>query len=134
MKKVNLKYGSEAIMGRLYLLISVFVLFINMQINAATYQDLTVTGQVKSSDDGSPLPGVNVLLKGEQGGTITDVDGRYSIQVTDANSVLIFSYVGFATEEISVAGRSIIDVDMAVDITSLQEVVVTALGIKREEK
>ncbi len=134
MKKVNIKNISEGIMSRILLFLSVFVLFLIAQIHAANFQGITVTGQVKSSEDGSPLPGVNVLLKGAQGGTITDVDGKYNIQVTDENSVLIFSYVGFTTEEISVGGRSVIDVEMVVDITSLQEIVVTALGIKREEK
>jgi len=97
-------------------------------------QGFTVTGKVTSFADGSALPGVNVLLKGSQEGTITDIDGNYAIQASSENAILVFSYVGFNSEEVSVAGRSVVDVEMMEDITSLNEVVVTALGIKREEK
>ena len=84
--------------------------------------------------DGQALPGVNVLVKGTSNGTITDMQGNYKVTVPDEGAVLIFSFVGYTTEEIPVNGQSTIDIDLADDISSLQEVVVTALGIKREEK
>lgn len=95
--------------------------------------DVTVTGKVTSSDDGTALPGVNVYVKGTQNGTITDGEGKYTLAMSDDNGILVFSYIGFTTQEISVAGRSTIDVVLQVNAETLGEVVVTALGIQREE-
>jgi iron complex outermembrane recepter protein len=96
----------------------------------------TVTGRVTTSGDGSPLPGVSVLVKGTTTGTTTDADGRFSIQVpqSEPNAVLTFSFIGFTTQEISVSGRTTVDVAMDEDIAQLGEVVVTAFGISRETK
>ena len=102
--------------------------------NAESFQGPTVTGKVTGSLDGSGLPGVNVLLKGSQEGTITDINGDYSLEVVDGNSTLVFSYVGYNSEEIVVGSRTVIDVEMIEDITALSEIVVTALGIEREDK
>jgi TonB-linked SusC/RagA family outer membrane protein len=96
--------------------------------------DVTVTGKVTSADDNTPLPGVNVYLKGTQTGTITDGDGNYTLAVSDENGTLVFSYIGFTTQEVSIGGRTSINVVLQPSLESLQEVVVTALGIKREEK
>lgn len=95
-----------------------------------------VTGQVTSSSDGSALPGVSVLLKGTTNGSTTDSDGRFTIQVPDneKEAVLAFSFIGFATQEISVNGRTSINVSLAEDATQLGEIVVTALGISRDKK
>ncbi len=101
---------------------------------ADVQQGLEVTGQVTSLLDGSVLPGVNVVVKGTTKGTITDVDGKYTIQVPDAEAVLVFSFVGYVTEEVHVAGKSVINVALAENIESLDEVVVTALNISREKK
>ncbi|HTE34510.1 MAG TPA: SusC/RagA family TonB-linked outer membrane protein [Chryseolinea sp.] len=94
----------------------------------------TVTGRVTAGVDSSPLPGVSVLVKSTTTGTSTDADGRYTITVPDANAVLVVSFIGFATQEIQVGTRTVIDVSLAEDITQLNEVVVTALGITRETK
>jgi TonB-linked SusC/RagA family outer membrane protein len=96
--------------------------------------DVTVTGKVTSADDGTPLPGVNVYLKGTQTGTITNADGDYTLSISDENGIIVFSYIGFATQEVSVNGRTSINVALQPSLESLEEVVVTALGIKREEK
>lgn len=98
------------------------------------YQGMKVTGKVTSALDGSELPGVNVVIKGLTEGTITDIDGNYSLEVSGMDVVLVFSYVGYNTEEVGVNGRSVIDVALTESIESLNEVVVTALGIKREER
>lgn len=92
-----------------------------------------VTGQVTSAEDGQPIPGATVLVKGTTNGTITDIEGNYSINVNDPNATLVFSYVGYLTEEISVSNRSVVDISLIVDITQLGEVVVTALGIERDK-
>jgi TonB-linked SusC/RagA family outer membrane protein len=97
-------------------------------------QERTVTGRVTSSEDGSPLPGVNVVVKGTTTGTVTDADGRYSISVPSANAQLVFSFIGLQSQEVTVGERTVVDVSMALDVTQLSEVVITSQGIAREKK
>lgn len=97
-------------------------------------QEVRVSGQVTSSEDGQGIPGVNIVVKGTQSGTITDVDGRYSVSVSDNNAVLVFSSIGFDTQEVPVNGRTSIDIGLRVSTSTLDEVVVTALGIEREQR
>jgi len=94
---------------------------------------LNVTGHVTDESD-ADFTGVNIIVKGTTIGTVTDSNGKYSIDVPDANSVLVFSFLGYATQEVTVGDRTVIDLKMNADITSLNEVVVTALGIKKESK
>lgn len=94
----------------------------------------TISGRVSTSSDGTALPGVSVLVKGTTTGLTTDTDGRYSITVPDESSVLVFSFIGFMTQEIVVGTRTAINVSMLDDATELSEIVVTALGIPREAK
>src|SRR5688572_24740459 len=94
----------------------------------------TVTGRVTSGVDGSPLPGVSVLVKSTTTGTTTDTDGRYTIDVPDQSAVLVVSFIGFASQEIEVGTKTVIDVSLLEDVQQLNEVVVTALGISRETK
>ncbi len=89
--------------------------------------ELTVKGRV-SSDNGEALPGVSVLLKGTSTGTTTDADGRYSLTIPDGNGTLVFSFIGYTTEEIPVNNRSVIDVSLVQDLQSLSEVVVVGYG------
>lgn len=91
-------------------------------------QSRTVTGTVLSQEDNSPVPGVNVVVKGTTQGTVTDVEGRYSLSVPDDNSVLVFSFIGFRTQDVPVGGRSTVDVAMTLDATELNEVVVVGYG------
>lgn len=93
----------------------------------------SVSGKVTSGSDGTPLPGVSILVKGTNTGTTTDIDGSYSINA-GANTTLTFSFIGFTTKEEAVSGRSIINVVLAEDVAQLGEIVVTALGIEREKK
>ncbi|MCC5927936.1 MAG: TonB-dependent receptor [Cyclobacteriaceae bacterium] len=94
-------------------------------------QSETITGRVVSGDDNQGLPGVNVFIKGTARGTVTDIDGRYSINV-DRGEVLTFSSVGYLTEEIEVGSQSVIDVVLTFDITALDEIVVVGYGTQRE--
>jgi TonB-linked SusC/RagA family outer membrane protein len=96
-------------------------------------QNRVVSGNVKALEDNFDLPGVSVLLKGTTTGTITDVDGNYKITVPD-NAVLVFSFVGFKSQEITVGARAIIDVQLESDIKQLSEVVVTAAGIEANKR
>lgn len=115
-----------------YLLYGVLIL-ICCQSNIAVGQALTVKGVVRD-ETSSPLPGVNVVVKGSSVGTITDGDGRYTVNVPDGNAVLVFTFIGYADQEVSVSGKTDLDVAMTADITSLDEVVVTALGIEKASK
>jgi outer membrane receptor protein involved in Fe transport len=99
----------------------------------ATQQGIAITGRVTSSSD-EPLPGVNITVKGTSIGVITDVDGNYTIIVPGKESIIVYSFIGFLTEEIQVGEQTVIDLKMIEDITQMEEVVVTALGIKREKK
>jgi TonB-linked SusC/RagA family outer membrane protein len=94
----------------------------------------TITGKVTSTEDGAPVPGVNILHEGTTNGTVTDSEGNYSISITPPTGNLIFSFIGFQTATMSVEGKTTIDVQLAVDAEQLTEVVVTALGIRRETK
>lgn len=96
-------------------------------------QDRQISGKVTSTEDGSPLPGVNIAVRGTNRGTTTGADGSYKINV-DGQSTLVFSFVGFQAQTISVVDRTTINVVLATEIGSLEEVVVTALGITREKK
>lgn len=92
----------------------------------------SISGRVVDESE-NPLPGVNIIVKGTTLGTTTDADGRFSIDA-DGQAVLVFSFIGYVSQEIAVNGRSVINVDLAQDMTSLDEVVVTALGIQRQPK
>src|SRR5690606_21968475 len=95
--------------------------------------EITVTGTVTSMLDDGPLPGVSVLIKGTSSGTITDVDGNYSITAPSSDAVLVFSFVGFLSEEVEVGNRTNISISLSEDITSLGEVVVTGYGTQKKE-
>ncbi|MBN8826483.1 MULTISPECIES: SusC/RagA family TonB-linked outer membrane protein [unclassified Spirosoma] len=97
-------------------------------------QDRKIRGRVTAAEDGAPIPGASVVLKGTSRGVNTDADGNYSISVSDGGKVLIFSFVGTAAQEIEIGNRSTIDIQLVADAKSLQEVVVTAQGIVREKK
>ncbi|MCV9385189.1 SusC/RagA family TonB-linked outer membrane protein [Reichenbachiella ulvae] len=100
--------------------------------NAAS-ADVTVSGTITDQTDGSPLPGVNVLVKGTSTGTVSDLDGNYSINVDEAGT-LVFSFIGYVTTEVQVAGRSTIDVSLDLDVQSLEEVVVVGYGTQERAK
>lgn len=96
---------------------------------AANFQQATVTGKIVDTN-GEALPGVNVLLKGTTIGAISDVGGRYSINVTDPNGVLVFSFIGYTPKEEAIGGRRIVDVILDEETTALDEVVVIGYGTK----
>jgi TonB-linked SusC/RagA family outer membrane protein len=98
-----------------------------------TSRQNAVSGVVTDAQ-GAPLPGVSVKLKGGTTATTTNNDGKYSIAIPDPNGTLVFSYIGFNSQEVLVAGRRTVDVKLAEESNALSEVVVTALGIRREKK
>lgn len=90
-----------------------------------------VSGSV-ISDEGDPLIGVTVLVKGTSLGTVSDFDGKYSIELDDPNGILVFSYTGYQSQEVAINGRSLIDVRMTVDIAALEEVIVVGYGSQKK--
>ena len=96
-------------------------------------QQRTVTGTVVSAEDGLPVIGASVHVKGTSQGATTDLDGKYSIKVNE-NASLTFSYVGMQPKTVQVGNQSVINVTLTSSSTQLDEVVVTAMGIKRESK
>jgi TonB-linked SusC/RagA family outer membrane protein len=118
-------HGSTSRFGGLWL----FVTF-NLILSFAHAQ--TVTGTV-SDEKGMQLPGVSITIKGSSLGATSDNTGKYSIKAS-ANATLLFSYVGFKTTEVKIGNRSVVDVSMVTDNQNLGEVIVTALGIKKQSR
>ncbi|MFV0564265.1 MAG: SusC/RagA family TonB-linked outer membrane protein [Flavobacteriaceae bacterium] len=111
-------------------LLFIFCLFGSAPLLAQT----NITGVVTDGSSGVPLIGANILVKGTTNGVSTDFDGKYNIDVSNTSGTLVFSYVGYQTKEIAINGQSSINVTLTEDTSQLDEVVVTALGIKKEEK
>jgi len=110
------------------------LLLIAVLFSTLTYaQSRTVKGKVTSTDDGSSLPGVNITVKGTSTGTITDVDGNFSLNVPNNDAVLVFSYVGFVTQEMVVGTTSTINIKLVTDTETLSEVVVVGYGTVKKK-
>ncbi len=99
---------------------------------AAEAQKKTLTGKITSSDNGGVLPGVNIIEKGTQNGTISDANGAFTISV-DGNATLVFSFVGYLTQEINVQNRSTIDLALEPDLKTLSEIVVIGYGSQEKK-
>ena len=94
----------------------------------------TITGTVVEANRGEPITGVTVVVSGTNIGTTTDIDGNYALDVPDDTDVLVFSYVGFISQELSLNGRTEINVELEQDVVALDEAVVTAFGLQREQR
>lgn len=99
----------------------------------SSFAQINVNGNVKS-DQGELLPGVSIIVKGTNSGIVTNIDGNYSLSVPNAQSVLVFSFVGMQTQEVTLDGRTTVDVVLQTSSIGVDEVVVTALGISRDKK
>lgn len=97
-------------------------------------QEVVVSGKVTSADDGEGLPGVNVLLKGTSTGAVTDFDGNYRVSVPDGSAVLVFSFIGYASQEVTVGSQTTINVALDSDVTALEEVVVIGYGTQTKKE
>lgn len=121
--KKLVKYSLYGLLAQCFVFASV--------VSEARQQQVTVSGKVTASGDESGLPGVNVVIKGTTFGTTTDAEGKYVIQVEDADAVLVFSFIGYKTQEITVSSRSAIDVVLESDAQQLDEVVVVGYGTQQ---
>jgi TonB-linked SusC/RagA family outer membrane protein len=113
-------------MKKILLQLVVFVI----AVGSAWAQQRILTGKVSAAEDGSPLPGVNVVLKGTTNGTVTDANGTFQLSAPSSGGDLIFSFIGMQTQEVPIGDRTNVDVSMVSDVKQLTEVVVTAIGEK----
>lgn len=112
-----------------------FVLFVLAGASTLWAQTKVITGTVTSAVEGEgAIPGVSVFVKGTTIATSTDVNGRYSLSVPEDAVTLVFSFIGMKQQEVNIAGRSVVNCVLESDVVGLSEVVVTALGIKREKR
>lgn len=104
-------------------------------ISYCSFGQVQVSGRIVSDDNNEGIVGVNVIEKGRTtNGTITDADGKYTINVSGPDAVLVFSFIGYETQEVSVGNQQMINVTMVASLETLNEVVVTAFGIEQEKK
>lgn len=103
-------------------------------INFLQAQTVQITGTVTSSEDGMPVPGASVMVKGTTIGTATNADGQYSLAVPQTATTLVVSFVGYSAQEVAIGGRTVVNVVLESDFLQLEEIVVTALGIRRDKK
>lgn len=99
----------------------------------AVYAQQTVSGKVSDAGDGSGIPGVNILEKGTSNGTATDFDGNFTLNV-GADATLVFSFIGYRTQEVAVGSQSTVNVSMELDVTALSEVVVVGYGTQQKKE
>lgn len=111
------------------------MLFLTASVFTATAQDRTITGTVSdASENDAPLPGVAIVVNGTTIGTITDIEGKYSLKVPDGYEKLLFSFIGYKPQTVTIGAASVIDLALEADNLMIEEVVVTALGISRAKK
>ncbi len=118
-------------MKQRYQILAALLLFVLTSLTA--FAQRNVTGTV-TDPAGKGMPGVNVIVKGTSTGTTSDANGQYTISMNEGATTLIYSFIGYASQEVEVGSRSSVDVSLAEDITQLGEVVVTALGVERSTK
>lgn len=111
-----------------------FACFVLLGVGILQAQTVQITGTVTSADDGMPIPGASVIVKGSTIGTATDAEGKYTLNVPQNATTLVFTFLSYKPQEIEISGRRIINVVLESDIMALDEVVVTAIGIQRTQK
>ncbi len=117
---------------RKFTFLCVILIFSGLQVAFA--QQKTVTGKVTAKDDGSTLPGVTVVVKGTTIGTVTDVNGKYTLTVPAKHDVITFSFVGMKPQDVTIGTQTTIDAVLETDVMNIEGVVVTAIGISRDSK
>lgn len=105
------------------------VMFLSAAVHA---QNFSVQGTVTGSDDGLPMTGVNVVVKGGAAGASTDIDGQYSLKVNAGTDSLVFSYLGYVTQTVGINSRAVVDVVLALDVAILDDIVVVGYGTQKK--
>ena len=107
--------------------------FSNVFASETGIQQTRISGTVTDASTGEPMPGVNVLLQGTTVGTLTDIDGKYTLTVPDQkNAILVFSFIGFSTVEVPAAGKQVMDMALEPELTGLDEVIVIGYGTMKK--
>jgi hypothetical protein len=101
-------------------------------INSVARQDVKITGVV-TDEKGETLPGVTVSLKGSQTAVVTDVNGKFTLNIPDASGTLVFTYIGYVKQEVAINGQTTFNIKLEADSKSLNEVVVVGYGTKRKQ-
>src|SRR5690606_27306581 len=101
-------------------------------VTTAASQEQTISGTVTAVDTHEPLPGVSVVVKGTTIGTVTDVEGRYSLSIPGEANVVVFSYVGYINQEVTVGNQAVIAIALEPDVMALEEVVVVGYGVQKK--
>lgn len=137
LKKIPFNSFNLVLKMRFTFLFVFFIMFLGRASSSAytemTEQQQTISGTV-ADELGEPLPGATVVIKGSTTGTTTDFDGNFSLSITDRASILVVSYLGFQTKEIEVGNQVNFSIQLEPGASGLDEVVVTALGVKRQKK
>ncbi len=116
------------------LLLKLLPLLFLLATSMAWAQERSVSGKVTSQEDGTGLPGVNVVVKGTTNGTVTDADGNYTINVPSGGGNLVFSFIGLSTSEVEIGDRTTVDVSLGLDVQQLSEVVIVGQGASKDKK
>lgn len=103
-------------------------------VNFLQAQTVQITGTITSSEDGQPIPGVSIQVKGTTIGVVTDLQGNYSINVPQTATTLVVSFLGFRTQEIEIQGRQVINLQLEFDVLDLEEIVVVGYGVQRKRE
>jgi len=111
-----------------------FACFVFVGVNFLQAQTVQVTGTITSAEDGMPIPGVSVQVKGTTIGVATDVDGKYTINVPQNATTLLVSFMGFRTQEVEIQGRQVINLTLEFDVLDLEEIVVVGYGVQRKRE
>ena len=104
-----------------------------LAISTIAFAQKQISGKVVD-DTGEAVPGANIIVKGTTEGTTTDLEGNYRVNVPEGSDVLIYSFIGLETQEVEIGQRSVLDITLNSDVKQLAEVVVTALGVEKEQR
>lgn len=130
---MKLTFTAHALSRVKLIILGVLLLCVSYGLTFAQESEISISGQVTSSENGEGLPGVNILVKGTSTGTITDVEGNYSLNVPSDAETLVFSSIGFNTTEVDINGQNVINIVLSPDVQALDEVVVVGYGTQSRE-
>ena len=131
--KTTIKTLKQLSMTKLYLFVRRYLTVLLVFGTLVSFAQQTVSGKVTSADDGTGIPGVNILEKGTSNGTVSDSDGNFRMSV-GSNATLVFSFVGYTAQEVAVGSQSTLNVSMQSDVTALSEVVVVGYGTQEKKE
>nr|WP_228443814.1 TonB-dependent receptor [Microscilla sp. PRE1] len=133
-KNINLFKCIKSMKRRITLFKKCIVALLLLFLANLSFAQVRVTGTVTDADDGSGLPGVSVVVNGTAQGTVTDIEGNYTLSVQSEDATLVFSFVGYLTQNVQLNGRSSVDVSLKLDIQQLDEVVVVGYGVQKKKE